>query len=301
MKKALYLGLFLFITSIFYFGSEPSIRKIKQQVSYVSSLKSSDIFLIDVNNQVSLTKVKVSEINVPAIINFITEGNMDIPTGFRAVLPSDCKLLSHTLENGLLKLNFNKNLFTGNVNDTQVIEAIVYNMTALSDVKDIIIFQDNIVVTKLPKSGMNLPPLLNRSFGINHEYDIHTFKNTNSVTVYQLKVYNDNFYYTPVTKVTNNDDQKIFKIINELNQTALYSSNLLTFIDNNVKLLNTLETKEELVLEFSPELLALEQYLLDQVIYTLTFAVDDNYEAENLTIKVENKEIYKKNLQKPSI
>ena len=106
--------------------------------------------------------------------------------------------------------------------------------------------------------------------------------------------FNDKTYYVPVTKYLNDNREKITIIIDELNSTSLYTTNLMSFLNQDVKLINCIENNEELILEFNDAILSSENIILDEVIYTLIYSIKDNYDVKKVTFLVENKEILKK-------
>ena len=92
----------------------------------------------------------------------------------------------------------------------------------------------------------------------------------------------------------NDNREKITIIIDELNSTSLYTTNLMSFLNQDVKLINCIENNEELILEFNDAILNSENIILDEVIYTLIYSIKDNYDVKKVTFLVENKEILKK-------
>ena len=95
-----------------------------------------------------------------------------------------------------------------------MIEAIVYTLTSIDEVKKIILYVDGDILNKLPQTGKNLPSTLDRTFGINKEYDITSMKDIEDVTIYYINKYNNDYYYVPVTKYVN-DDREQRKCINK--------------------------------------------------------------------------------------
>ena len=198
------------------------------------------------------------------------------------LLDDDC-IWWFPINNKTLKLNFNKYLLEDNKD--QVIESLVYTLTELEYIDNIILYIDGVIY----KDG-----LLDRSIGINKIYNINDLNNVNKVTVYYSKVFNDKTYYVPVTKYLNDNREKITIIIDELNSTSLYTTNLMSFLNQDVKLINCIENNEELILEFNDAILNSENIILDEVIYTLIYSIKDNYDVKKVTFLVENKEILKK-------
>lgn len=268
-------------------------KKYKEITEYTSKeIEILPIYLLDNNNYVSKTEIKInSKDKIKELIDaLIIDGPKedDIPSGFKSIINENTKLYNYELKDNTLKLNFSKELL--DTNETQTIEAIVYTMTEFVD--NIIIYIEDKLLTNL-KSGENLPNPLNRDIGINKIYNIDNLNNINKVTIYYGNRFNDKPYYIPVTKYTNDTRDKMTQIIDELNQTSQYTTNLMTFISRDIKLINVLEQEENLILEFNEALLDVDKIIIDEVIYT----INDNYNTKNITFLVKNKEIYKKVLK----
>ena len=179
--------------------------------------------------------------------------------------------------------------------EEKVVEAIVYTATSIKEVKSVIIFVDGDVLTKLPKSGINLPSTLDRSFGINKEYDLTSTDSINQVTVYYVDEYNDNYYYVPVTKYLNDDRDKIKIIIDELTSANMYQTNLMSFLNSNTELLDIQQSEDVLSLNFNSYIFndATKKDILEEVIYTICLSVGDNYNVEEVVFQVDTEEVYK--------
>lgn len=151
------------------------------------------------------------------------------------------------------------------------------------------------ILNYLPKSKITLPPTLDRSFGINKEYDIKSSKEVIGVTIYYINQYKDDTYYVPVTKYTNDNREKIDIIIDELASAPLYHSNLMSFLNQNVKLLEAEQADRQMNLEFNSYIFndVDEKNILEEVIYTICLSIGDNYDVEEVSFTVEDKEIYK--------
>ena len=54
----------------------------------------------------------------------------------------------------------------------------------------------------------------------------------------RLNKNNKGYYYVPVTKINNDNRDKIKIIIDELATSLTYETNLMSFLDSNVKLLD---------------------------------------------------------------
>ena len=107
------------------------------------------------------------------------------------------------------------------------------------------------ILTKLPKSKITLPSTLDRSFGINKEYNLNSNKNINQTTIYYTSKFNNSTYYVPVTKVNNDTRSKIEIIIDELSSSNVYKPNLMSYLNNNTKILSVNEKEDELTINFN--------------------------------------------------
>lgn len=277
---------------------------LNQELLYVDNeLKTNEIFLLDSYNYLARTQVVVAETEIEKkaveLINILISGGSGesrVPNGFKAILPSDVKVLSVEYDNGVLKVNFSSELLDVNINyEEKVVEALVYTLTSIDGVDNIIIYVDGKVLNKLPQTGIKLPSTLNRKIGINKQYDLNSTSNINNVTVYYVNKYNDDTYYVPVTKYLNDDREKIKIIVEELTSSSTYNSNLMSYLNSNAKLLATNETIDKLDLNFNQYIFNNydEKDILEEVIYTIGLSVRDNYDVKEVNILVENEEIVK--------
>lgn len=176
-----------------------------------------------------------------------------------------------------------------------MIEALVYSLTSIEGVNNIIIYVDGSVLSKLPQTGKILPSTLNRDFGINKEYDLQSLNDINSVTIYYVDSYNDEYYYVPVTKYMNDNRDKIRIVIDELTSSPIYNTNLMSFLNSNTRLLEVEQTVDALDLTFNSYIFnnLEEKKILEEVIYTICLSVRDNYDVKEVIINVNDEQIYK--------
>lgn len=282
------------------------LSNVKQELEYVNSnLEKGEVYLLDKNNMLSRsivtfnTKEEDVEKRATEIINYLileSENESKIPSGFKAYIPSSVKLNSILYENNVLKVDFNDKLLDVSKNmEEKVVEGLVYSLTTIGGVDKIIIYINGDILINLPQNNITLPPSLDRSYGINKSYDITSYKGVNKVTVYYTQNYNDNTYYVPVTKYINDDRDKISIIIEELAGANIANTNLMSYLNNNTKLMSYSLTNEEMNLVFNNYIFDNidEKSILEEVIYTISLSVADNYEVEEVSFQVENEEIYK--------
>lgn len=281
-----------------------TLEDIPQNLTYVEKEEqTSTIYLYDKNNMLARTSVVTSGKNIESLskelINILIKdgpGNDKVPSGFTPVIPSETKILSIGLENTVLKINLSKEVFDVEVEDEEhIVEALVYTLTNINGVTDIIFYVEGDIVSELPKSKKQLPSTLNRAYGINKEYDLQSFNDVTSVTVYYVGSYNDEYYYVPVTKYMNTSKDKIKVIIEELASGPSYGSNLMSFLNSNTKLLATEQEVDTMFLVFNEYIFSDmdEKNILEEVLYTIELSIAENYDVKEVVFQVENEEIHK--------
>ena len=309
MRKLMVATLTLFILMILYLMPDSLMEKkldlTHDNVEYVYSNSLDVIYLLDSNDYVARTKINsINSNDVIAKAKDLIEGliiggskSNIIPNGFRSIIPSGTSVLDISFESDTVTVNFSDELLDINEKyEEKMIEAIVYTLTSLDSVDKVIIKVNGEVLTKLPNSGKNLPSVLDKSFGINKVYDISSVHNIDSFTVYYVNSYNDNSYYVPVTKYINNDNQdKIKVIIEQLSSAPIYESNLMSFLDVSAKLLDYSLEEEVIKLNFNNAILSdvTNSNILEEVVYTISLSMNDNYGVEEVIFCVDNEEIYK--------
>lgn len=281
-----------------------TLDNIKEELSYVDrNASTSIIYLYDKSDLLARTSIQIDGTKTEdkarnLITALIKESTLTdkIPSGFKQVLPASTKILSIGLEDKTLKINFSGDLLNVSEKEEEhVIEALVYTLTNIDGVDNIILYIDGDILTSLPQSKKNLPATLNRAYGINKQYDLTSFKDAMGVTVYYVGKHNDDYYYVPVTKYLNSSKDKIKVIIEELASGPSYGSNLMSFLNSNTKLLATEQDVNTMHLVFNNYIFSdmSEENILEEVLYTINLSIADNYDVKEVIFEVENKEIYK--------
>lgn len=281
-----------------------TLEDVKNDTVYVNTEANLfPIYLLDKNKMVARTKVSLVNTEVNAKIKELIqiliqggEGENKIPSGFQATLPAETKLNSIQLSDGLLKLEFSKEFLNTTAElEEKMVSSLVYTVTSIEEVKQVILYVDGNILTFLPKSKKYLPSTLNRSFGVNKEYDLTSFENIKGVTIYYVGKYNNDIYYVPVTKYTNSSEDKIKIIISELAAGPNYHSGLMSFLNSNTKLLANSQESTVLSLTFNDSIFnnLEDQNILEEVINTISLSVGDNFDVKEVDFKVNDKEIYK--------
>lgn len=309
IKKILVSTSVLFALFLVYLIPKESINTlddVKQKLEYVDkNAITSSIYLMDSENYLARANVLVNtkdteiESRAKELLEILIKdgvGESKIPNGFRTIIPSDTKILSIKYEQEVLKIDLSKEFLDVDKNlEEKIVEAVVYTLTTIKDIDKIVLYVEGDVLTKLPKTKINLPSTLDRSFGINKEYDVSTTKNINQVTVFYVNKFNEEYYYVPVTKYLNDDREKIKIIVDELTSSTNYNTNLMSFLDNNTKLLSVTNNDNIMELEFNKSILNNfnTKDILEEVIYTIALSVEANYDIDQLVFSVESEKVYK--------
>lgn len=273
---------------------------ITTELEYIEDNKVANIYLLDQNNYLGCTKIIIENDDIEKqarelLESLIIDGkrNSLIPSGFKPILPTDTKINNISYKDGVIKVDFSKELLEDNAE--KAIESIVYTLTSIENIKYVIIYIDGNILTRLPKSNTTLPTTLDRSFGINKEYNINSNKDITKTTIYYISKFNDTQYYVPVTKVNNDTREKIEIIIDELGSHSVYGSNLMSYLNNNTKILSVNNENDILTINFNDAIYNSinEKEILEEVIYTISMSINDNYGINKVNFNVNNEEIYK--------
>lgn len=308
-KKLAITSAALFALFLIYLVPKDSLYQMKDapsKVSYVDAqINTEEVYLLNHHNLLGRTKIVCNKPSNDIIkrAQFIVESlildgpnSSSIPSGFRAIIPSGTKVNGISYDNRVLKINFSKELLEVNEElEEKMIEAIVYSVTTIDGVDNVILYVDNKILTFLPKTKTSLPSTLNRSIGINKEYDFTKLDNINQVTVYYVDKWDDNFYYVPVTKYVNDDREKVKIIIDELTSTSSYHSDLMSFLNSNTEILNVTTTDDIMELNFNSYIFqdSEDKNILEEVIHTISLSIKDNYDVSEVVFKVNEEEICK--------
>ena len=306
IKRVSLATILLFICALFALFPSSKNYKVdltnKESIEYTNDNSTHEIYLINKDNYVARTNVLLNEDDTEKKIRTLLEyliidgkKESNIPNGFRSIIPSGTEIISVDLNEGILKINFSKELLeTNEVLEEKMIEAIVYTLTSIKEVEGIMIYVEGELLTVLPKTKTNIPTILNRDFGINKVYDIVDTHDITKTTIYYTGENNDNYYYIPVTKIDNSGKDKIKVIIDELSSGPTYQGNLMSFMNLNTKLVDYEIKDRSMYLVFNDYILDnISKNVMEEVIYTICLSVGDNYDVDEVIFMVGDAEITK--------
>lgn len=281
----------------------------KQQLEYVFPNDLEVIYLLDNNNYLSRTKISVNNKDqiskaIDLIEGLTINGKKQdiIPNGFKSLLPKNTKILDIKLKEGLLTVNFSKEF--NNIQkeyEVKLLESLAYTLTSINGIDKIEIYVENEKLTHLPKSKIKIPEYLDKHYGINKQYMFTNPSDIDSYTIYYVLNYNNEVYYTPVTKYIDNEKQdKVKIIIDELTSSLTYETNLVSYLDANTKLLDYEITDDVIKLNFNEFILSdiTNNLILEEVMYTIGLSLCDELNVNDVIFEVNNREISTFSLKK---
>lgn len=295
-KLSVSLMSLLLIGLIYLFPTKDEVI-LNTTITYVDENKLSEVFLLDKNNYLAEVSVIITsdsfEDRLKEKLMLLISGE-NLPNNFKSLLPSNTKVNSLKVINNICEVDFSKELLSmSELYEEKAIEEIVYTLTSEEDISKVIIKVEGKVLERLPHSNKILPNVLDRTYGINKEYDINNIYDLTKTTVYYLAKDNDLEYYVPVTTVSNDKTEKIMIIVNELKSSPLYQSNLNSYL-NNKAVLKKYEMDEAVInLTFNDKIFdsIYNQNILEEVVYTIGKSVKDNYNVKKVNFYVDDKEI----------
>ncbi len=290
------LTLFILLI-IYFFPSNDTV--IKEHLSYITK-EEMPIFLVDNKNYVARTSiVKNSSETIEQtkeIIEALTKNTKKssyIRDGFKPIIPDGTKILDLKLEKNILTINFSKEFLNINESDEEkMIEAIIYSLTEIKDVKKISIFVEGNKLIKLPNSNKKLPDYLDKTYGINKIYNLDSIKETTKTTIYYLSKNKDYYYYVPVTKVSNEKTERVEIIIKELKSTPIYHTNLISYLAASANITSYELLENTISLSFNNYLIAnmKEEDILEEVKYSIALSIRDTYGINEVIFNIPDTE-----------
>lgn len=292
------LTLFVFVTIYSIRGIQnENILDVGLEVEYVNSMGNASIYLLDNNNylvktNILLTKKEKKDQIAYIINNLIEENNKSYPNDLHSTIPKNTKIIDITYTDKYVTINFSKDILKIKESlEEKMIESIVYSVIDLKDVDGIYIKVEGKILEEMPNSKNKIRYPLNKSIGINKEYNLNSRSNINKTVVYYLEDIDNKNYYVPVTKYLNTKDDKIKVIIDALTTSYIYEKNLMSFLNTDLKLNQYNEEENVFFLDFNNQLYNKNNKILEEVIYSISYSVFDNYDVNSIVYSVNGKNI----------
>lgn len=274
----------------------------KQELTYsdADSVKET-VYLIDQNNYVARTELVVSNTKpdlaaqVKAVITALIENSAyesHIQSGFKPMIPKGTKVIAVTVDKDTAKINFSKEFLSISAdNEDLMMQAIIYTVTSISPLKNLIIYVEGSILKELPHSKVPMPPILNRGYGINRIFDLNSTKNVKQVNLYYAANMSKYNYYVPITKYLNSEAEKIEIIIEELKSSYGINPTLLGDLPNNAKLNGYEISNNGITLVFDENILSnMQKKIPKQIIDSISLSLNDAYNTDQVVLKINDKE-----------
>ncbi len=298
-RKLIISFLTLFVLTIVYlFPSEESPKKniIYKDVNYTNVYLLNKDLLVETSIVSKATSNDIIS-NIKDILSSLTvnsEKSKYLDNNFKALIPEGTRILDVSLDKGLLKINFSKEILNIDASlEEKMIESIIYSLTKLDGVEKIMIFVEGEKLDSLPHSKKALPIELTKSYGINKVYDVNNIFTMDVLNLYYYINIDDNYHLVPVSIFTNNSDDKVEVIIEELKSSPIHQSNLMSFLASNATLLDY-EIKENTIkLEFSSYILDnfFSEKLIEEVKYAISASLGDTLGVKEVNFFVNGEKI----------
>lgn len=269
-----------------------NVLRTNLEIEDIAGLKTNVIYLLNdegllVQDKVLLDGSSVEEKIEKLLIN-LTEGSTgSFADGLSKVIPKGTVVNNVMVGNKYVTIDFSKELLNvSEEKEKSMITAIVYSVMDLDDFLGVSILVEGKSLEEYPNSKEKINKILDKSIGINKNYDITSFNNINKVVIYYLENINDNLYYVPVTKYVNDDREKVNIIVEELASSYIYESNLMSFLNSNVSLIEYEEKDNIMSLNFNDYLFDGNDKVLEEVLYSIAYSVFDNYDVSMVSFEV---------------
>lgn len=263
--------------------SNSNVLRTNVEIDDITNLTTNNIYLLNKNNLLVKTKVFINNKHnkeIESIIKYLTITNNKTPVGLKTYIPKDTKLLNYKLENNTLIIDLSKE-FLSTSNKQLVITGLVYSLLEIKDIDNIML-----QVEGKPIEGYN--EVLNKNIGINNEFLFNSRYDINRVVIYYVDKIDNKTYFVPVTKYLNDTREKIEIIIDELKEN---NNNLISYLNDNAKLINYREEGNVLYLNFNEYLIDSNDEVSKNIMKTIAYSVFDNYNVNVVCFETNSKRV----------
>ena len=271
--------------------------KVNLEINDISGIGNGYVYLLSKNDYLVRKNIYLDSddnvLNIKKALSYLIESdNNKYSSELMGVIPKGTKINEVICGDDLVTVDFSKEILNVSINhEKHMISSIVYTIIDLVDVKGVSILVDGEVLRSYPNTGEVFGSVLNKSIGINNRYDITSRKDINRVILYYVDLIDEDIYYVPVTKYINDDREKVKIIIEELKSSYLSEVNLMSFLNSNVKLIDYNVENEIFFLNFDDYLFDNNDKILEEVMYTISYSIFDNYDVNMVMFLVNGEEV----------
>lgn len=149
------------------------------------------------------------------IINMLKKDSKVSNENFNGLIPSNAKVNSISLNQGVLNIDFDENFFTYDKKDElRLLESLVWTMCDYQGIESLTLSINGTLINKMLVNNTPISYPLNKNLGINNFLLTNCFiHNSERVLSYYQKKIDDKNYYVPVTHYVSNDyDMSIYDL-----------------------------------------------------------------------------------------
>ena len=274
-----------------------NVLKTNLEIEEISGIVTDDIYLLSKNNYLVKKKILIDSDDIAfkikkALSEMVNSSNNKYSNELIGPIPEGTNIIDVIVGEDIITVNFSKELLNVNINhEKHMISAIVYTVINIGNVKGVSILVEGNFLDKYPNTLESLNKVLDKNIDINREFRVVSRDDISKVVVYYLDDIDDNLYYVPVTKYLNDSRDKIEIIVEELSSSYIYEDNLMSFLNNKVKLLEHSIENDVFFLNFNEYLFDSNDIVLEEVLYCISYSVFDNYDVSMVMFQVNGKEV----------
>lgn len=274
-----------------------NVLRTNLEIHEISGIVTDNIYLLSNNGYLVKKKVLLDDDNdkdkiIKALNYMINKEENKFSNGLIGPIPKGTVINDVICGDKIITVDFSKKILDVSVNhEKHMISAIVYTILNISNASGVSILVDGEVLNKYPNTLENLPNILDKTLGINKEYHITSRDDVSKVVIYYLDDIGDELYYVPVTKYMNDSRDKIKIIIEQLSSSYLYEEELMSFLSSKVELLDHYIENDVLFLNFNEYLFDSNNVISEEVLYSISYSVFDNYDVSMVMFEVNGNEV----------
>lgn len=271
--------------------------RVNLEINDISGIGNGYVYLLSKNDYLVRKNIYLDSddnvLNIKKALGYLIEyDNNKYSNELMGVIPKGTKINEVICGEDLVTVDFSKEILSVSIgHEKHMISSIVYTIMDLVDVEGISILVDGELLRSYPNTGEVFGSILNKSIGINNRYDITSRKDINRVVLYYVDLIDEDIYYVPVTKYINDDREKVKIIIEELKSSYLSEVNLMSFLNSNVKLIDYQIENDIFFLNFDDYLFDSNDKILEEVMYTISYSIFDNYDVNMVMFLVNGEEV----------
>lgn len=257
--------------------TEPTKMILKPNIEVQDISKKTNIFLQNKDGYLVKTEIILEEgkkeNKIRKIIEYLKEDNKSIPKNLTGYLPSNTQLLDVFIDRDYITLNFSKELLKTECLD-QMVAGIVYSLLEIPSIKKISLKVEE-------KEIPGYEEILTNSIAINPSYQFINRKDLSKVVIYYFDKEKN---LVPVTKYINDKREKIEIIVDELKNSQ---KNLVSYLDDNIELLDYQEEGNVLILNFNKQLKNNSDDITDYNLQSIASSVFNNYGVNTVMFEID--------------